>query len=271
MVPPRSERALNPLHVIQVILVVLLAAVLTLVATSGSSEAEVTPTTEVEPLDTQAPFTPTPLPTLAAEILPTLPTDYTPTPAPSDTPAPTPTPQREPIIRTGIGDAVFYPQKWVGPALVRINYPGTGTLVVWSQNANGERQDQLADRIGPYQGDSLIDFEGAQRTLRFEVRTGDAWQIEILPLSAARHAAVPGVIEGSGDDAVVFEGAFLPDLLTVDASGATGEFSVWAYSHLHEQVINSNAPYTGTISIPRDTLALGIKAEGPWRIEVTTR
>jgi hypothetical protein len=63
MVPPRSERALNPLHVIQVFLVVLLAAVLTLVATSGSSEAEATPTS---PWGCRRHCSFRPLPTLAA-------------------------------------------------------------------------------------------------------------------------------------------------------------------------------------------------------------
>jgi hypothetical protein len=86
-----------------------------------------------------------------------------------------------PILRTGIGDSVFYPQKWVGPAIVRITYGGAGALVVWSQNANGDREALLANTTGPYRGDSLIDVLGSQRTLRFEVRTAGAWQIEVCP------------------------------------------------------------------------------------------
>jgi hypothetical protein len=174
-------------------------------------------------------------------------------------------------LRTGTGDSVFYPQKWIGPAVVRITFSGEGPLLVWTQNDNGDREELLTNTIGPYDGDSLIDLLGSQRTLRFEVRSGESWQIEVLPLSRARHLAAPGSVGGTGDEVIVLEGLYEPDLLQVDASGATGVFAVWAYGGGRERVISSYAPYMGTVPIPKGTTALTIRATGPWSLEITIR
>jgi hypothetical protein len=107
--------------------------------------------------------------------------------------------------------------------------------------------------------------------LRFEVRTADAWSIVVLPLSAALHLTTPGAIQGNGDDVVVLDGPFAPDLLTVDASTSLGDFSVYAYGSQRDQVIGAVAPYTGTVSIRRDTTVLAVRSSGPWRLEITTR
>jgi hypothetical protein len=170
-----------------------------------------------------------------------------------------------------MGDSIFYPQKWIGPAVVRISYDGTGPLTVWTQNDNAEREDMLVNVVGPYHGNSVIDLLGSQRILRFEVRTSEAWTIEVLPLSAAMHLTIPGAIQGKGDDVVVLEGPFTPDLLSVDAPTVTGDFSVFAYGAQRDQVIGAVGPYSGTVSIPRETTVLAMKSLGPWRLEITTR
>jgi hypothetical protein len=191
--------------------------------------------------------------------------------APTASASPTATPPREPIAHSGIGDSVFYPQKWIGPAVVRISYDGPGPLTVWTQNDDAEREDMLANVVGPYQGNSVIDLFGNQRILRFEVRTAGAWTIEVLPLSTAMHLSIPGAIQGSGDDVVVFDGPFTPDLLMVDAPLATGAFTVLSYGSQRDEVIGTSGPYSGTVSIPRDTTVLAVKALGPWRLEIATR
>lgn len=265
------DRLRNPLVIVQVILIGLLVVSLTLGALLEGDETAA-PTLELAATTTQAPSTATIAGTATAS--PATPTPQaTPSPPPTSTgpPSPTATPPREPIVRAGSGDSVFYPQKWIGPAVVRISHSGAGPLTVWTQNDNAEREDLLVNVVGPYHGTSVIDLLGSQRILRFEVRTADDWTIEVLPLSAALHLAIPGTIEGAGDDVVVLEGPFAPDLLSADASTATGEFSVLAYGAQRDQVVGAIGPYTGTVSIRRDTTVLAVKSNGPWRLEITTR
>ena len=266
----KPEAWRSPLLLILILLVGLLFATLTLSAIREGSAPGLTPTLDVSAINTRA---------MSGERIRLTQTAqaWTPTPEPSptststNTPPPSPTPPRVPILRTGTGDAVFYPQKWIGPAVVRISYDGSGPLLVWTQNDNAEREDLLASTTGPYHGDSLIDFLGSQRTLRFEVRTGEAWQIEVLPLTEARRAALPGTISGIGDEAIVFDGSYVPDLMTVDASGATGSFTVWAFGQGREQVVVNPAPYSGTVALPMGTTALAVKAQGPWSLDITIR
>ena len=208
---------------------------------------------------------------MASAGAPTLESTPSTVPTLTESPSPTSTPPREPILRAGSGDLVFYPQKWIGPAVVRVGHDGAGPLTVWTQNDNAEREDMLVNAIGPYHGNSAIDLLGSQRILRFEVRTADAWTIEVLPLSAAIHMTIPGAIQGAGDDVVVLEGPFAPDLLTMDATSVSGDLSVLAYGTQRDQVIGAVGPYTGTVSIRRDTTVLAVKSTGPWRLEITTR
>jgi len=172
----KSEFARGPLLIVQIILVAALVTALVLAA-MNETDAPAAPAAPASPTS-QATHSPSTAPVLATmtEIVPasTSTTEPTPTALRTETPVPTATPPREPIVRVGSGDLVFYPQKWVGPAVVRIRYEGDGPFVVWTQNNNGEREDLLANSAGAYRGDSLIDFAGSQRTLRFEVRAQEA-------------------------------------------------------------------------------------------------
>ena len=266
----QPERPRNALTVIQIILVCLLVISLTLAAlfesnTSSSPTLTLTATTENEQPTATMEFT---IPSAGTAAVQSTPTTGATEP---ERPSPTATPPREPIVHTGTGDSVFYPQKWVGPALVRISYSDAGPLAVWTQNDNGERDDLLVSSVGPYHGNTVIDMLGTQRILRFEVRTAGAWTIEVLPLSAALHLTIPGTIVGAGDDIVVLQGPFAPDLLSVDAQNLSGEFLVTAYGTQRDQVVSATGPYAGTVSIPSDTVVLAVKATGPWMLEITTR
>jgi hypothetical protein len=267
----QPERPRHSLAVVQITLIGLLvisltlgallegdeSAVATVAATATATPVQMSPTAAAT--DTSGPATRTLEPT------PTSP------PTQTESPSPTATPPREPIVHSGRGDSVFYPQKWIGPAVVHVGYDGAGPLTVWTQNDNAEREDLLVNSVGPYQGNSVIDLLGTQRILRFEVRTADAWTIEVLPLSAALHLSLPGAIQGVGDGVIVLEGAFPPDLLSVDAPTVTGDFLVFAYGTQRDQVIGTVGPYSGTVSIRRDTTVLAVKAVGPWRLDITTR
>jgi hypothetical protein len=267
----QPDRPRNPSTVVLIILIGLLVISLTLGAVLEGDQAAA-PTIAATPTPTEAEKSPTAVLTdTAGPATPAL--ESTPT-APAtaiETPSPTATPPREPIVHSGSGDSVFYPQKWIGPAVVRVSHDGAGPLTVWTQNDNAEREDMLVNVVGPYRGNSVIDLLGIQRILRFEVRTADAWTIEVLPLGAAMHLTIPGAIQGAGDDVVVIEGPFPPDLLSVDAPAVTGEFTVLAYGTQQDRVIDAVGPYNGTVSIPRDTTVLAVKAVGQWRLEITTR
>lgn len=267
----QPDRPRHPLIVLQVVLIGLLVISLTLGALlEGEDSASPTEATT---------FTPTVMAATATKAVTETSSPATPTLEPTSTtpatftasPSATATPEREPIARSGAGDSVFYPQKWVGPALVSIGYDGAGPLTVWTQNDNAQREDMLVNVAGAYHGNSVIDLLGTQRILRFEVRTAGQWNIVVLPLSSAMHLTIPGSIQGAGDDIVVLDGPFAPDLLTVDASTSIGDLSVFAYGEQRDQVIGAVAPYAGTVSIRRDTSVLAVKARGPWRLEITTR
>ena len=276
MAPPRQDPVRNPLLVIQLVLIGLLFVALTLSAIAEHGAPAITPTAHVDPLSTDAvPDAWARAEQTAAAWTPTA--SHTPAPTatapPSATAAPalTPTQPPEPILRTGTGDSVFYPQKWVGPAVVRITYDGRGPLLVWTHDENGKREVMLTNSLGAYHGNSLIDFQGPQRTLRLEVRTTEAWQIELLPLSAARREPVPGVIRGTGDEVVLLDASQAAEILTADASTAWGNFTVWAYADPAHLVINAVAPYTGAVPLPPGTTALAIRAIGPWSLQLTAR
>lgn len=266
--PPNRLR--HPLVIVQVILVGLLVVSLTLAALFDREKAGAP---IVAATATRSEATATPTATVAETAIPaTRALESTSTaPVPTASASPTATPPREPIAHSGIGDSVFYPQKWVGPAVVRISYDGPGPLTVWTQNDEAEREDMLVNVVGPYQGSCVIDLFGSQRILRFEVRTAGAWTIEVLPLSSAMHLTIPGAIQGAGDDVVVLDGPFPPDLLIVDAPLVTGTFSVLSYGSQRDGVIGASGPYSGTVSIPSETTVLAVKALGPWRLEITTR
>jgi len=270
-VATKPDRLRDALLIVQILLIGLLVVSLTL----GAIMERETPLAD-PPTPTQTPTQPEP--STASTLAPTSASGtatreelLVETSTPTTLPSPTETPLREPITRTGIGDSVFYPQKWVGPAVVRISFAGKGPLTVWTQNDNGEREDQLTNSVGPYHGSSLIDLFGSQRILRFEVRTSEAWQIDVMPLSAALHVALPGAIQGVDDDVVVLQGPYSPDLLTVDAPTAAGDISVFAFGSQRVQVIGTSGPYAGTVSIPHDTTVLVVRSTGSWRLEITTR
>jgi hypothetical protein len=266
----RSDRARAPLLIIQLLLAAGLITAITLAVIEAQRTPAATPTPAATGL-VGPPAVPSEAVALAsptAEIPPSpVPTN---TQVPTETPIPTATAFRETITLTGQGDAVVYPQKWIGPALVRINHDGGGPLLIWTQDNNAERVELLAQADGGYHGASFIDFVGSQRTLRFEVRTNGHWQIDVMPLTLAPHQNVPGGFRGSGDEGIVLQGA-LPDLMTVDASSASGAFVIWAYGNGRTQVLTTNAPYTGTLALPRDTTALAIKSSGAWTLEISTR
>src|SRR5690606_8156136 len=104
---------------------------------------------------------------------------------------------------------------------------------------------------------------------RFEVTAGGAWTIEILPLTAARVAEVPGSIEGMGDDVILLIGG-TPDTATITNEGESN-FAVWGYGDSRSLLVNEIGDYSGTVILDADTVILVITSEGSWSINITER
>jgi hypothetical protein len=112
-----------------------------------------------------------------------------------------------------------------------------------------------------------------EQTARFEVKadlTG-AWEFRIEPLSNARIEKIPGTITGSSDD-VILVGGSMADLLKIDASRAEHNFVIQTISGSGlDLLVNEIVPYTGTKLLDPSTMALIIKATGPWSLQITTK
>jgi hypothetical protein len=81
---------------------------------------------------------------------------------------------------------------------------------------------------------------------------------------------IPGIVVGTNDDVILLGGG-RPDLLKVVASQAESNFIVRAIANArYDLVVNEIAPYSGTSILYPSTIALIIKATGPWSLEIAT-
>jgi hypothetical protein len=218
----------------------------------------------------------------SAVISTSLPTN---TPAPTNTPRPTNTPLPTatltpiptPIVLTGSGDMVVDVQKWGGLAIAHITHSGGGNFAVWNYGANNEKIDLLVNTIGSYDGTRPLDFLPSQQTARFQIEGSGQWEIDILPLQEVRKLALPGSVQGNGDDVLLLYGDTRPDVIAADGSQAKGNFAVWAYGNRRDLLVNEIAPYSGTVLVDHDLLTdegfliLVIEADGQWSIDVKTK
>jgi len=257
-------------------IIILLVSVLVLSACGSPalSDAEIQQTAIAEALNSLQAATPENL--SLAEPIPPTPTQAPPTltPAPTNTPVPTftNTPEPQPIVLTGSGDAIVDLNKWDGPAVLKPSYSSGGNFAIINYGADNERIDLLVNTIGAYTG--TIFFDLGENTTRFEVKASGPWQLTIQPFTPdyVRSVQAPGTIQGIGDDVIVIKSELTPDTLIVDASTANSNFAIICVGLSgRDLLINEIAPYSGTVLIPKDPFFLKITAEGNWQIEVTTR
>lgn len=209
----------------------------------------------------------------------TLPPGPTDTPAPSETPLPTDTPPPtetstpapEPIVLTGSGDSVVDVVKGSYPAIMRATYSSGGNFVITNYDANNERLDLLINEIGAYTGTVPLDFLINETTARLEIKASGPWEVQILPLTEARHASIPDEVKGIGDDVIYLDGGS-PDTVNADASLGSGNFVLHSYSDSGvDLVFNEIAPYIGTALLDRSTFLIVVHATGSWSLQITTK
>lgn len=220
-----------------------------------------------------SPTTLQPIVTATLTIEPTqAPPTNSPTPENTATSVPSPTPEPEPITLTGTGDSVVDVAKTSNyPAILKAKYSSGGNFAILNYGPNNERIDLLVNTIGAYEGTVPLDFRTSEHTVRLEITASGPWEIQILPVSQARHATIPGTIQGIGDDVIYLDGSN-PDTIKADASQGSGNFAVFSYSDSGiDLVFNEIAPYTGTALLNNTTFLISVTAEGNWSLEITTR
>ena len=179
-------------------------------------------------------------------------------------------PTFSPINLSGRGDDVISVNKPAGPALAHISTSAPeGNFSVWNLDDNGQNIDLLVNEIGRYSGIRLIDFRDRENTARFEINADGPWKIEVIPVTAAKKANVPGKVNGSGDDVVLLRGS-RPDTATINHSGDSN-FAVTAYgSRGADLLVNEIGTYQGTVTLGNADV-LEIVADGSWSIDISGR
>jgi hypothetical protein len=177
---------------------------------------------------------------------------------------------------SGTGDSIVDVEVDVGAALVHIaGNESARHFAVKNYGPGNEPIDLLVNTTDPYEGYVPLDFLDAEQTTRFEVTATGHWAIEIIPIApipemAEHFLEVPGTYEGNGDNVIFLTGE-TPDLAAISGNQSAHHFAVIAYDEggrdLH---VNTTDPYEGRVMLKATTIALVVKAVGPWTIEVTS-
>jgi hypothetical protein len=182
------------------------------------------------------------------------------TPTPTE---PVPTPIAPIILEGASADVVDLPT--TEPRILRISGNPTGRhFAVTSFDAAGDQTDLLVNTTDPYEGIVPVNFREGEASTRLQIETEAPWRIEVLPLSAGRVAAIPGSIEGVGDEVILVSGD--PDTATITGNSEARHFAVLGWGARSELLVNTTDPYNGQVIVARDTVLLQVNAVGSWEI-----
>jgi hypothetical protein len=177
-----------------------------------------------------------------------------------------------PIALSGTGDsAVDINKPDDQPALVWAIHDGTGPFVVVNFDETSNQLETLFDTVGEYKGMALIDLTPEENTTRFSVTADGAWELQVLPLSAAPEVRFSQPYVGGGDQVLrttldgpgtlilkVYPGAN-PKALVVTGVSDRGR----------ETLVSETGVYDGG-SVPLDasTRLLTVQAGGGWLLTI---
>lgn len=204
--------------------------------------------------------------TLSAQPTNTLPPSAIPPPPPTVTLEPVP------IHLSGSGDNVIDLDRPASAALVHIsgNTAGGHLFAVTAYGTDGELIDLLVNTNDPYEGVRPLDFYQDQHTIRLEVKAIGEWTIDITSLNEGQRFEVPGEIVGSGDDVLILAGK-PADVATIEGNEAGKEFSVISFAPTVKDLVKTTQSYNGKVLLDPQAKILVIKAQGPWKINITTK
>ena len=141
-------------------------------------------------------------------------------PVSTDTPLPTLTPAllSEPIILNGRGDDEVDIFKGNGPVILHVTYRGGGTFDISGFDVNGNYTEySLVHATGSYEGTLIMDLD-TENTSRLEITSSGIWEIQVLPFQMGRTENIPGIIQGIGDDVILFSSTDLPGGIIINDS-----------------------------------------------------
>ncbi len=150
-----------------------------------------------------------------------------------------------------------------GASLLRITGNAGGHhFAVWGRDANGDRTTLFVNTTDPYVGTVPLNFD--EPTARLEITAVGFCTVEVLPLSAAGVADVPGIITGQSDDVVLISGT--PGTTQIIGNADSRHFAVVSYGVFRDLLVNTTEPYDRRIGIPPDAIFLEVDVEGRWTI-----
>ncbi len=183
----------------------------------------------------------------------------------------------------GRGPKTLPVEKWAGPAVMWVRHTGYTPFKLSGSNQAGLDLGALASARGSYQGALPLDFAGGQLA-RLQMEAVGGWEVRLVRLAQAHPLAVPGAVDGLGNDVLAVAGLAgdLPAAtLRVETHGARG-LVIKAFGGEPEALaegqplteigtlVNANRSYQGSVPLPATTLVLVIQAGGEWHLEVTT-
>jgi hypothetical protein len=177
-----------------------------------------------------------------------------------------------PIHLSGSGDYVIDLDRPASATLVHIigNTAGGHLFAVTAYGTDGELIDLLVNTNDPYEGVRPLDFYQDQHTTRLEVKATGKWTVDITSLNEGQRFEVPGEIVGSGDNVLILAGK-PPDVATIEGNEAGKEFSVISFAPTVKQLVKTAQPYNGKVLLDPQVKILVINAQGPWKINLTTK
>lgn len=152
------------------------------------------------------------------------------------------------------------------PAIVTLSHSGTSNFVVWSLDADLEKNDLLVNEIGQYQGTVLLrrGYSYAPTDSPFlEISADGAWSITVAPASSAPLLTMGS--SGTGDAVLRYGGKRTTIALTHDG---TSNFAVTTHDIrglYGDLLVNEIGSFSGRVVLPSDAY-VEIDADGNWSI-----
>ena len=174
----------------------------------------------------------------------------------------------EAMVYSGSGDKVLALDPIPAAHVFRISgNAGSHYFGVIAYDAQGEKLGAIVNTTEVYNG---IVFEKKQAAATLEIKSGDAWEITVLPLADMETTYKGSTISGSGDSIILFS----PDAgesMSALVEGNKGEnyFGVIGYSDTLDKIgafVNTTDAYNGQVMLKKNPRVFEIKSEGDWSI-----
>jgi hypothetical protein len=176
---------------------------------------------------------------------------------------------------SGTGDTVVTLEaRPDGPAAVTLSTEGSGAVVAWAIDENGNKSDMVAMSFGAYSGTALLDATGfGQPTASIELTAPGAWSLTVAPVASAAPWDGRSLITGQGD-AVLYVAAPQPSGTLTAAYDGTGAFIVSSFDSGmfgYDTVVMAFGAYSGSKVLDAGVYMVTVKAgaDGSWSLSAS--